>query len=458
MLQKKDVRPLKERLANPLQLLEHQGFIRYSKNTFWPILEKVLRILLGITIGVWTARYLGPGDFGLFSYVQSLVALLSVFALLGLEGILIKELVNSPPHRRDALLGSSCVLQICAAAASFGLTLLATYLLRDEENVKTLILIHATSFFFLSTQNVFCYFQSQVKMKYGVCSRIAALLITKAMQVFLIIYGWPLSYFIMALTLEFAINALFLLIFYTANYPSPFRWRFDQRLALSLLKNSWPLMLSGFVLNIYTKIDQVMLKGLLGNQSVGLYAAATKVSLSCCLIPSLISTSLFPAIVNAKSAGEKAYLFRMQQLYDFMLLLSIGIAVPIVMFSETIVGVLYGEAFGESAQILAVHIVCGLFLSATNVRYVQMINDNLQRYDLLLHIVGASCNILFNFVFIQLYGTIGAAYGTLFSYVFSLFATGLMIKPVRPSFLMILRSYANVLGFKFLKKTYYSLN
>lgn len=452
------MRFLNETWANPLKLLEHRGFIRYSKNTFWPILEKGLRILLGITVGVWTARYLGPADFGVFNYVQSLVALLSVFALLGLEVVLIKELVGASPKERDALLGSSFVLQLCAAASSFGLVLLATYLLGDEEEIRMLILLHATSFFFFNTQNIFCYFQSQVQMKYGVCSRIAALLLTKAMQVFFIVYGWPLWYFVLALTLEFAINSLFLLFFYISKRLSPFAWTFDKSLALSLVKYSWPLMLSGFVLNIYTKIDQVMLKGILGSQSVGLYAAATKVSLSCCLIPSLISTSLLPAIVKAKSAGRETYLLRMQQLYDFMLLLSIAMTVPIALFSDPIVSVLYGESFGESSKILAVHIVCGLFLSATGVRYVQMTNDNLQRYDLLLHIVGACCNIIFNFAFIRLYGTIGAAYGTLFSYIFSLFATGLLIKPVRPSFLMILRSYANVLSLKFLKRKYYSPN
>ena len=457
MLKRGGVRSLKEILPNPLRLLDHQGFVKYSKNALWPLLEKALRIVLGISVGVWTARYLGPGDFGILSYVQSLIALASVLTTLGLEGIMTKELAKYP-QRRDALLGSSFVLQTAAAVLSFALIASATFLIGDEKAVRTLILVHATLFFSLNTQGIFCYFQSNVQMKYAICPRIGALLITKGIQIFLVVSKQPLSSFVVVLTLEFIINAVFLLFAYGAVHRlSPLRWTFEPRLVLLLLRNSWPLMISDFVLNVYTKIDQVMLKGLLDSQAVGLYAAATKVSLSCCLIPPLITTSLFPAIVRAKSVGEEAYLFRVQKLYDFTLLLSIGIAIPIAFFSQEIVDILYGDEFGGSARILAIHILCGLFLSATSVRYIQLINEDLQRYDLLLHCIGASCNVLFNFFFIRLYGTIGAAYGTVLSYSFSFLATGILIKKVRPSFFMILRSYANAASLKFLKKDYYRL-
>ena len=72
-------------LKDNLELLKnHIGFLKYFKNTSWLFFEHILRMTLGLFIGVWVARYLGPNQFGLFSYVQALVAMASIFATLTL--------------------------------------------------------------------------------------------------------------------------------------------------------------------------------------------------------------------------------------------------------------------------------------------------------------------------------------------------------------------------------------
>mgnify|MGYP000282824075 CR=1 FL=1 len=48
--------------------------------------------------------------------------------------------------------------------------------------------------------------------------------------------------------------------FYLYNQFSFKSWKFEKSVAISLLKNSWPLILSGIVISIYMKIDQVMIK------------------------------------------------------------------------------------------------------------------------------------------------------------------------------------------------------
>ena len=75
-------------------LKNHQGFMRYFKNTSWLFAEKILRMVVGLFVGVWVARYLGPDKFGLFSYAQSFVGLFTAIATLGLDGIVVRELVS----------------------------------------------------------------------------------------------------------------------------------------------------------------------------------------------------------------------------------------------------------------------------------------------------------------------------------------------------------------------------
>ena len=80
-------------------LKSNQGFMRYFKNTSWLFAEKILRMFVGLFVGIWVARYLGPEQFGLFSYAQSFVGLFTAMATLGLDGIVVRELVKDESRR-----------------------------------------------------------------------------------------------------------------------------------------------------------------------------------------------------------------------------------------------------------------------------------------------------------------------------------------------------------------------
>ena len=60
------------------------------------MLDKGLRLVLGLVIGIWMARALGPVKFGQFNYAFAFVALFSSIASLGLDGVLVRNLVNAP--------------------------------------------------------------------------------------------------------------------------------------------------------------------------------------------------------------------------------------------------------------------------------------------------------------------------------------------------------------------------
>ena len=101
-------------------LKNHAGFIRYFKNTSWMMGEQFLRIIAGLFVGIWVARYLGPEQFGLFSYVLAFTAIFGGIAKLGLDGIMVRELVNHP-EKRDTYLGTAFWLKIIDAFIDMGL-------------------------------------------------------------------------------------------------------------------------------------------------------------------------------------------------------------------------------------------------------------------------------------------------------------------------------------------------
>jgi len=63
-------------------LFLHQGFKKYFFNTGWLMLDKIARLILGLFVGVWVARYLGPANYGVLSFALSFVGLFGAFGKL----------------------------------------------------------------------------------------------------------------------------------------------------------------------------------------------------------------------------------------------------------------------------------------------------------------------------------------------------------------------------------------
>ncbi len=172
---------------------------------------------------------------------------------------------------------------------------------------------------------------------------------------------------------------------------------FSSNLVKSLLKDSWPLILSGIVISIYMKIDQIMIKEMLGNREVGEYAVAVRLSELWYFIPMVISSSLFPAIINAKKVSEELYYQRFQKLYDLMVWIAISIAIPMTFLSDWIVNFLYGIQYSEAGDVLKIHTWSIVFVALAYASGRWMLAENLQIYSFYRYLIGAIINIILNY-------------------------------------------------------------
>lgn len=414
-------------------LKSNSGAIKYLKNTSWLLCEKVIRLTVGLFVSVWVARYLGPESFGAFSYAQSFVALFSTIAMLGLNGIVTRELVKSK-DLKDKLLGTAFILKIIGSAIV--LTLLYITLLFDINDNQTnfFIFIIASSTIFQSFNVIDFYFQSQVLSRYVVYSNLITLIFSSIIKVLLILNDAPLIAFVYVVLLDSIVLMLGFIYFYLKTNHSIKKWSFDYQLAFSLLKDSWPLILSGVVVTIYMKIDQVMIKQMLDSESVGQYAAAVRLSEAWYFIPMIICSSLFPAIINAKTVSDELYKSRCQNLYDLMVFLSVSVAIFMTFFSSYLVEILYGLEYQEASSILVIHIWAGVFafLGVANGRWV--ITENLVVNGMIRTTLGAIVNVTLNVLLIEKYGIKGAAISTLISYFLANYFTMILFRETRECF------------------------
>lgn len=426
-------------IAKLKKITSEIGFKRYFKNTVWVFGGKVLQIISAIFIGAWVARYLGPDQLGILSYSQSLIALFLALSTLGLNGILVRELVNRP-EKKNVLLGTSLILQTCGSIFLMLLLVYFVYSFEENELTRKIIIILGSATFFDSFTVISLYFQSTVESKFTVRINIAVLLISAFVKILLILSKAPLIFFVFLILAESILTTIGLIWLYTNKGLTLFKWSFSKKIAKKLLKDSWPLILSGIIVSIYMKVDQIMIKEMMNTAYVGQYSAAVRLSEAWYFIPSVISTSLFPAIVNAKKRSEELYYERLQRLYDLMTLFSISIALPMTFLSGWLINILYGEAYFLSGDVLSLHIWAGVFVFLGVSREGWILSENLQRYTMVYLGLGMICNIILNLFLIPSYGIIGAAAATLIAQAVSVLIAPALFKSTRISFVMMIKS------------------
>lgn len=416
-------------------LKNHQGFMKYFKNTSWLFTEKILRMVVGLFVGIWVARYLGPEQYGLLSYAQSFVALFVAFATLGLDGIVVRELLNHE-DKRDELLGTAFGLKLIGAFSVLVFLAIAINFTSNDSYTNILVFIIASATIFQGFNVIDMYFQSRVLSKYVVYANVITLFITSMIKVVLILNEAPLIAFVWVILFNSFILAAGYLYFYFHNRLSFKTWRFESQTAKALLKDSWPLILSGIVVSIYMKIDQVMIKEMLDSEAVGQYAAAVRLSEAWYFIPMVIASSLFPAIINAKKESEELYYVRLQRLYDLMVWMAIAIALPMTFLSDWVVGLLYGEQYSQAGSVLMIHIWAGIFVFLGVASGKWFITENLQLLAFWRTFFGMMINILLNIMLIPKYGIYGAAVATLMGQFFAAYIFDIFQSKTRKIFFM----------------------
>ena len=422
-------------------LKAHNGFMKYFKNTSWLVVEKILRLVVGLFVGVWVARYLGPKQFGVFSYVQSFVALFTPIASFGLDSIIIRELVKDE-SRRDELIGTAFLLKLLGALGVLVILVFAVKFTSNDIYTNTLVYIIASASIFQSFSVVDFYFQSKVLSKYVVYSSIFSLIMSSVIKIILVLNDAPLMAFAWVVLFDSFVLACCLIYFYVNNI-SKFNVQhltFKSETAILLLKDSWPLILSSVVISIYMKIDQVMIKEMLDTEAVGHYAVAVRLSEAWYFIPMVIVSSLFPAIINAKKISEKLYYSRLQKLYQLLIWFAIAIALPTTLISQWVVDLLYGDQYNEAGSILRLHIWAGVFVFFGTARGNWLIIENLQKIGFYYLFFGAVVNILMNLILIEKMGIQGAAIATIISLLSIVLFFPLFHKVTRRSVLMFFNS------------------
>lgn len=421
---------------------------KYIANTSYLLLERMIRMAVNFFIIVYVARYLGPDGFGQLSYVESLVVIFLPVASLGIDAVVVKELVDCPDEH-GSILWTAFLLRLSAGFVSM-LLLLGAAIMLDVDSLQAGMLAVMAVALIVQALGVFdCYFQSRVKSIYVVQVQMAQLVISVGLKIGFVWAGMNLFWFAVALAFDYVVfNFGLLANFYRVVIKGRARpgltlfanWsgKCDRELAVRLLRSAFPLVVSGVAVSIYMRVDQLMIKEMIGDQAVGLYAAATRISEAWYFLPMIVAASLFPALIGVT---RKEYESRLVRLYSLLVWGGVLVAVPVSAFSTDIVVAIFGHDYTGSAVVLAIHIWTGIFVSLGIVSSKRIVVDGTLSYAMYRTLIGMSINVVLNVVLIPCCGIVGAAIATLCSQVLAAYFVDLFFCSARRDFFLKTQSF-----------------
>lgn len=400
-------------------------------NLGWLIGDQLVRLGVSLAIGVLTARYLGPERFGMLNYAFAIVGIFSTLSALGLDGIVVRELVKDRA-KESQILGTAFVLQLAGGACSVLLANVTAACLRSNDSLVLSLVFAASIGSLVYACNVIdLWFRSQVQSKHVVRAKAVAFLASAAVKLAAIVLRSPLTTFAWIASLELTMSAIALAIAYRRAQGRISAWRVTGEQAQALLLDSWPLVFSGLVTMIYMKIDQVMLGKLVDTHEVGLYAVGSRLASSSQFLPMAIASSTLPSVIAARTAGDdRSFYAHVQRLYGLAAFSGYTVAIAWTLAAKPLVAVLFGQSYMGAERILMILAWSGLFTHLGVARTSYLTAMNWTRAHFFTVALGCALNVVLNLILIPRYGGMGAAAASLGASWFAAYGTCFLYKPL----------------------------
>lgn len=387
-------------------------------NITWLFGEKIITMGMALLVSIVLARYLGASEFGRLNYLISFIAIIVPFSTLGLNAIVVRELVN---EKRDQgiILGTALMLRSLGGLVAITIIIVTSLIFNQELLISSKwLILGAIGSSFSSLLLFDFYFQSIVQSQHVVKTRLIVLCLSSTVKLFAVYYGVSLDLFLFLVILEPVATGLVLYFFFKFKKTKKILFKFDSNYAKELFSQSKWLILSGFMAVVYLKVDQLMIGEMLGSEQLGVYSVAVRMSEVWYFFPTAIVASFFPKLLKNK-LNPRLYQRNLQRVCDVLCWFGVFVAILITLTSTLLISFLYGEEYNFAAKVLNIHIWAGVFIFMRALLSKWLIAEGLLKFSLLTHGIAALTNIVLNYIWIPQFGIIGAAWATFISYALS---------------------------------------
>ena len=407
-------------------------------NTGWMMFAQIYQMVVSLVIGVITARYLGPSNYGILSYSASYISFFTIACQLGLEGVVVKEIVNDRKNE-GAILGSSIMMRLIAGLLSVVSVCIIMWFVNPNDTLLLAVAFLQSLILIFNAFNIIdCWYQSNMQSKTSTIVKCVAYTAISIYKVVLLVTGRSVVWFAFSTSLDSLIVAILLVILYQKH--STQKLKVNKSMSRDLITQSYHLVISTLMAAVYCQMDKIMIGKIIDQTHVGYYAAATTICHMWMFVPQALTNSARPLIVALKMGDERQYNKRLKQLNFATFWLGFSFALIISLFSKFIINVLYGTNYAQARTPLMIIIWSTVISAMSYPRSIWMICEENQNYTKHILIWGVIVNLSLNSVAIPIWGMIGAAMATIITEFVCCFIAPLFYKSTRGYIRILLES------------------
>lgn len=416
-----------------------QGLLKRKtvKNAGYLILGKVIQMLFSLVIGLLTARYLGPSNYGLMNYASAYTAFFAAVCTLGINNVLVKEFIDHPGEE-GKVIGTTLGLRAVSSVLSSIIIIAITSVLdADEPTTKLVVSLASLGMVFNIAETFNYWFQSRLESKITAGATLAAYLISSAYKVFLLITGKSIAYFALVSSLDYLCLGIILFIQY--RKCSGGKLQFSRDYGRELLRKSRHFILSGLMISIYGQTDKLMLKQMINEAEIGYYSTAVALCSMWCFVLNAVIDSAYPSIMEAaKSENESLFKRRNVQLYAIVFYLSMFVSLCFTVLARPLISIMYGESYLPAVAPLRIITWYTAFSYLGVARNAWIVSKERQKYLFGIYASSAAVNVVLNYLLIPSMGASGAAIASLIAQVLTSLVVPFFMKDMRENSMLIL--------------------
>lgn len=406
-----------------------------AKNASWLIGGKIAQMVLSFFVSILTARYLGPGNYGIISYVNAYVAFFTSLCTLGINAVIIKDFVEKPQEQGKTIGTTLAMRFVSSFLSAVMIVCIVNVADRGEPTTIVVAVLCSISLLFQVFDTFNYWFQSRYESKVTSIATFIAYAATALYRIVLLALQKDVVWFAFATAVDYMVLGAILLYFYKKNNGP--RLSISIEKGKNLLGRSYHYILSGMMVAVYGQTDKFMLKQMLDETSVGFYSLASTVNLMWVFVLQAIIDSLNPTIMRLYEKNREQFNRKNRQLYAIVIYVSMAAAICFVLFAPLIIKILYGNAYMPAVGPLRIITWYTIFSYLGVARNAWIVCENQQKYLKYMYLSAAVINVVLNYFMIPIWGASGAAMASLLTEISTSIILPYFIKDMRPNIKLI---------------------
>ena len=406
-------------------------------NAKWIIVCKIAQSLIQFVVGLLSARYLGPSNYGLINYAATIAAFFMPIMRLGMDATLVQEYGNQP-KQEGTILGTALVMNLLSAGACMiGVTSFAAVANRGETATILICCLYSTSLIFHAVEMIQYWFQAKLLSKHSSLAMLCAHIAVSAYKIWLLATQKSVYWFALSHSVEYFAISVLLMLSYRKNGDQ--KISFSWNMAKALFSKSKHYIIALLMIVVYGKTGNILLTLIHSEAENGYFATAVTCTCIAVFVFDAIVDTARPVILESKKKSREEYEKNLSRVYALTTWLSVAQSVFFTLFAELVVRILYGEAYLPAIAVLRILTWQGAFSYMGAIRNIWILAEEKHHLMFALNLIGAIVNVACNLALIPLFGACGAAVASLVTQVFTNLILGFIWKPLRENNRLLMR-------------------